>query len=78
MNVSPPLVVADEAHQTFRDELASVHKDGRRKWIYARQPSGRFYSARTLVAIALLAFLIGAPFVHVLSLIHISEPTRPY
>jgi cytochrome c oxidase accessory protein FixG len=58
------IVGADEAHQTFRDALASVHVDGRRKWIYARQPSGRFYTARTLVAIVLLAFLIGAPFVH--------------
>ena len=36
--LAPPL---DEAHETFRDELASVHKDGRRKWVYARQPSGR-------------------------------------
>jgi len=65
MAMDPTIGGADEAHQTFRDALASVHQDGRRKWIYARQPSGRFYSARTLVAIALLAFLIGAPFVHV-------------
>jgi cytochrome c oxidase accessory protein FixG len=65
MSESTASVGADEAHQTFRDALASVHQDGRRKWIYARQPSGRFYTARTLVAIVLLAFLVGAPFVHV-------------
>jgi len=53
----------DEEHETFRNELASVHKDGRRKWIYARQPSGRFYRARTLVSWLLLAFLFAAPFV---------------
>jgi len=55
--------VFDEAHETFRNELASVHKDGRRKWVYARQPHGRYYRARTWLSWGLLAFLFGAPFV---------------
>src|SRR5690606_17793654 len=54
-----------EAHETFRSELASIAPDGRRRWIYARKPSGRIYRARTIVSIVLLAFLAGAPFVHV-------------
>ena len=53
-----------EEHQTFRDELASIARDGRRRWIYARQPSGRLYRARTVVSWFLLAFLVLAPFVH--------------
>jgi cytochrome c oxidase accessory protein FixG len=52
-----------EEHQTFRDELASIARDGRRRWIYARQPSGRLYRARTIVSWGLLAFLVFAPFV---------------
>jgi cytochrome c oxidase accessory protein FixG len=52
-----------EEHQTFRDELASIERDGRRRWIYARQPSGRLYTARTIVSWFLLAFLLLAPFV---------------
>ena len=48
----------DEDHETFRNELASVHADGRRKWVYARKPSGRFYTARTLVSYVLLALLL--------------------
>jgi cytochrome c oxidase accessory protein FixG len=52
-----------EEHQTFRDELASIERDGRRRWIYARQPSGRLYRARTVVSGFLLAFLLLAPFV---------------
>jgi cytochrome c oxidase accessory protein FixG len=60
-----PAVVVDDQDDTFRNELASVHRDGRRKWVYARQPSGRFYRARTVVAMALLVFLGGAPFVEV-------------
>ena len=54
-----------EEHDTFRNELASVAPDGRRRWIYARQPQGRFYTARTIVAVVLLAFLLLAPFVRV-------------
>ena len=56
---------AFEQHDTFRNELASVAPDGRRRWIYARQPAGRFYRARTLVSVCLLAFLFAAPFVRV-------------
>lgn len=54
-----------EAHETFRNELASVAPDGRRRWIYARKPSGRFYNRRTLLSAFLLAFLFSAPFVRV-------------
>jgi cytochrome c oxidase accessory protein FixG len=54
-----------EEHETFRNELASVARAGRRKWIYARQPAGTLYRARTLVSWALLAFLFSAPFVRV-------------
>src|SRR6187455_1327073 len=53
----------DAEHDSFRGELASVHKDGRRKWVYARQPSGRFYTARTVVSHFLLALLFLGPFV---------------
>ena len=52
-----------EEHETFRNELASIARDGRRRWIYAQQPSGRFYRARTIVSWFLLAFLLLAPFV---------------
>jgi cytochrome c oxidase accessory protein FixG len=52
-----------EEHETFRNELASVASDGRRRWIYARQPSGRWYRARTVVGVVLLVFLCAAPFV---------------
>ena len=52
-----------EEHETFRNELASVARDGRRRWIYARQPKGRLYRARTVLSVFLLAFLFLAPFV---------------
>lgn len=52
-----------DEHESFRNELASVERDGRRRWIYARQPSGRYYRARTIVSVLLLGFLFLAPFV---------------
>lgn len=55
----------DDEHETFRNELASVAPDGRRRWVYARKPSGAFYRWRTRLSWALLAFLFLAPFVRV-------------
>jgi len=55
----------DEEHDTFRNELASVAPDGRRRWVYARKPSGRYYRARTILSWFLLGFLLLAPFVRV-------------
>src|SRR5579884_1981477 len=54
--------IADDA---FRAQLASVAPDGRRKWIYAKQPRGTFYRWRTTLSVFLLAFLAFAPFVTV-------------
>jgi len=59
------LPLHDETHETFRNELASIASDGRRRWIFARQPSGRLYRARTAVSAVLLSFLLLAPFVRV-------------
>ncbi|MFN3872147.1 MAG: 4Fe-4S binding protein, partial [Ignavibacterium sp.] len=55
----------DEEHQEFRNQLATVTKEGKRKWIFPKKPSGRFYNARTIVSFFLLAFLIVTPFIKV-------------
>ncbi|PKL87732.1 MAG: cytochrome c oxidase accessory protein CcoG [Ignavibacteriae bacterium HGW-Ignavibacteriae-2] len=49
----------------FRNELATVTKDGKRIWVYPKKPSGRYYTARTILSVFLLVFLFGAPFVKV-------------
>jgi cytochrome c oxidase accessory protein FixG len=61
--VSAPIAL--DEHDDFRNQLASVAPDGRRRWIYARQPSGRLYRAREVVSAGLLAFLVAAPFVRI-------------
>jgi cytochrome c oxidase accessory protein FixG len=49
----------------FRDTLGIVSTEGKRKWIYPKQPSGFYYRARTILSVLLVAFLVGMPFVSV-------------
>lgn len=51
--------------ESFRDSLATVNKEGKRKWIFPKKPFGRFYNARTIVSIILLIILFGTPFIKV-------------
>ncbi|MFP8487727.1 cytochrome c oxidase accessory protein CcoG [Gracilimonas sp. Q87] len=49
--------------QSFRDHLSTVNEEGKRNWIYPKKPSGRFYTARNIVAVLLLAFFFSGPFI---------------
>lgn len=50
---------------SFRDQLATIDKKGRRVWVYPLRPKGAYYSARTWVSFLLLAFLFAAPFIKI-------------
>jgi cytochrome c oxidase accessory protein FixG len=50
---------------SFRDHLGIITDDGKRKNIYAKKPKGRFYNARTIFSIFLLAFLFGMPLIKI-------------
>ncbi len=52
-----------ENTESFRDSLSTVSKEGKREWIFPKKPSGKFYNARTIVSIILLAILFGTPFI---------------
>lgn len=49
----------------FRDHLATVDQSGKRKWIYAYKPSGRFYTIRTALSVLYFILFFGLPFVYV-------------
>lgn len=51
--------------EKFRDELATVTKEGKRVWIFPKKPKGKFTTARNIVAFFLLLFLFGAPFIKI-------------
>ena len=63
MNKNDGLI--EEEKQEYRNQLATVTKEGKRIWIYPKKPSGKFYNARTIVSLFLLAFLILVPFIKV-------------
>jgi cytochrome c oxidase accessory protein FixG len=46
---------------TYRDELATVDKDGKRIWIYPKKPKGKFYNYRKWLSYVLLIILFGLP-----------------
>ncbi len=52
----------DEEAETFRNQLATVTSDGKRKWVYPKKPRGRFHNARLIVSAILLFILIATPF----------------
>jgi cytochrome c oxidase accessory protein FixG len=54
-----------KTQESFRDHLATVTTEGKRKWIFPKKPSGRFYNARTIFSIFLILFLVIVPFIKV-------------
>ena len=54
-----------KTQDSFRDHLATVTTEGKRKWIFPKKPSGRFYNARTIFSIFLILFLVIVPFIKV-------------
>jgi cytochrome c oxidase accessory protein FixG len=55
----------DEEAEIFRNQLATVTDDGKRKWVYPKKPSGRFHRARIIVSSFLLSILVLTPFIKV-------------
>jgi len=51
--------------ESFRDQISTVNKEGKRKWVFPKKPSGRFYNARNIVSAILLIILFATPFIKV-------------
>jgi len=54
-----------DQHQTnsYRDQLATLNKKGKRQWVYAKQPEGKLYNYRNLFSYFLLTLLFVTPFI---------------
>lgn len=57
--------VQDINWQDFRDHLGTADAKGRRLWIYARKPGGRYTNARRALACLLIAVMFAGPFVRI-------------
>lgn len=51
--------------ESFRDHLATVDEKGKRKWVYAHKPKGRFYTVRSLLSVFYFLVFFGLPLVQV-------------
>ena len=54
-----------EQDLTFRDRPINMNERGGRKWVYAKKPSGKWWTRRTIVAWILLALWVGIPFIKI-------------
>ncbi len=50
---------------SFRDHLATLDEQGKRRWIFAQQPKGRFYNYRKALSYVYFLLFFGLPFVQV-------------
>ncbi len=50
---------------TFRDSISTIDKEGHRRWIFSKKPSGKYYNARTTVSIVLLTILFAGPYIRI-------------
>lgn len=55
----------DDPSGTFRDRLYTIDESGKRLWVYAKKPAGKLTTARNILGIFLIVFLIAAPFIKV-------------
>lgn len=52
-------------NEAFRDHIGTLDDDGKRKFIFPKKPSGKFYEYRKLVSYLLLAILVANPFIKI-------------
>jgi cytochrome c oxidase accessory protein FixG len=50
---------------SFRDRIATVDEKGKRKWVFAQKPKGKFYNARTYVSWFFFILFFTLPFIEV-------------
>ena len=51
--------------ESYRDRIATVDESGKRKWIYAQKPKGKFYTSRTIVSWLFFLLFLSVPFITV-------------
>ena len=57
--------VNEPLSEDFRDRIATVDEQGKRKWIYASKPKGKFYSIRSWLSYLYFIVFFGLPFVSI-------------
>jgi hypothetical protein len=51
--------------ESFRDRIATIDASGKRKWVFAKKPRGRFYNMRSYVSWLFFGLFFSIPFIYV-------------
>ena len=51
--------------EKFRDSIGTIDSEGKRAWVFPKQPKGKLYNYRSYVSYALLLFLLSASFIKI-------------
>ena len=51
--------------QSFRDSVATIDKEGHRKFIFPKKPVGRYYNWRTITSLVFLLVFFAVPFIKI-------------
>lgn len=51
--------------ELFRDSIATVNKQGKRNWIYAKRPKGELYNIRSIVSLFFFIVFFSLPFIQI-------------
>lgn len=54
---------SEEMNESFRDRIATVDAKGKRKWVFAQKPKGKFYNIRTWVSWGFFILFFTLPFI---------------
>jgi cytochrome c oxidase accessory protein FixG len=66
----PPLhdphgVAKDIDWDDFRDHLATADREGNRRWLYPKKPSGKWHYRRVWFAVTLIAMMFAGPWIRI-------------
>ena len=51
--------------ESFRDRMATIDEKGKRNWIYAQKPKGKFYNIRSYVSGGFFIIFFTLPFIYI-------------
>jgi cytochrome c oxidase accessory protein FixG len=55
----------EHSKDSFRDSVSTINEFGKRVWIYAQKPFGKFYKARSILSVIYLVLFFTIPFIKV-------------
>jgi cytochrome c oxidase accessory protein FixG len=61
----PGGVAKDIDWQDYRDHLATADKEGRRQWVYAKKPAGKWHRRRAWFAALLILIMFAGPWIRI-------------